>query len=913
MILKEVLTAASLLFLNQLLSGQDTRIIGQVAEMLSQTPLEGISISVSGSDSEGVTDGTGRFILTLARQGEDVLAIGSADYILKRIPVRLEGGELDLGLILLEQDHVKEQSVQFIALSSDDLSEEEAGSSELLQSTRDIFLNRVAFDFGQAFFRVRGYDPAQGVVLLNGIPMNKFRDGRPQWNNWGGLNDVTRNQQLAYGLQPSEWSFGGLLGTTQIEMSPASLRPGSRVSVASSNRGYATRFMGTHGSGKGMNDLAYAFSASRRWAGDGYISGTFYDAYSVYAGLEYDIRESHRIRLTGILAATRRGMSSAMTQEVFELQGNRYNANWGWQDGHTRNSRIRQIREPLFIMDHTYTDSGLTIHSGLAYQFGSQTMSRVSYFNAPNPDPSYYRNLPSYYINSPLGANFHGAQLAAKGFLTNPQIDWSRLYDANRSKGQEGIASYLLTEDGNTDHELTLTTVANIHITKDLRMDAGLLYKSLNSNNYSRITDLLGAGFHVDVDPFTNTQNDLKGPVEKGANDIISYHYHLNAGKQQGFLQLYYTKAGWKAFFSAEYGVTWYQRNGMFMNERFPGSSFGKSEKVSFSAMGVKAGLTYRLSGRHWLELQVANLKKPPQLQHVFINPRENNETIPQLSQEYLNSSDLTYHLRLPHITGRLSGYYTRFQDITDINYFFVDAGVGSYFVQEVITGLDRLHMGLETGLEFEASASVKFSVVAAIGKQQYASDPEITINFVPDPEDLESGPTVAGNFSLGPSGIKDYKIAQGPQRALSCGVSYRDPKYWWTSITANYLSNNYINIASINRTRSFYLDPVTGKVFPEATAERVDKLLEQTPLEDIYYLNIAAGKSWLRNGIYISLFGSVNNLFNGIFRTGGYEQSRNGNYGQLASDKLSGKQVFGPKYWYGAGRTFFINLAVSF
>ena len=60
-------------------------------------------------------------------------------------------------------------------------------------------------------------------------------------------------------------------------------------------------------------------------------------------------------------------------------------------------------------------------------------------------------------------------------------------------------------------------------------------------------------------------------------------------------------------------------------------------------------------------------------------------------------------------------------------------------------------------------------------------------------------------------------------------------------------------------------------------------------------------------------MFASINNVFDAVFRTGGYEQSRNGNYGQLFHDNLSGSPSFAPKYWYGYGRTYFINVAVSF
>ena len=137
-----------------------------------------------------------------------------------------------------------------ITLTDSDLLEDESISmtSGMLQATKDIFLNRAAFDFGQAFFRVRGYGAENGIILLNGIPMNKLGDGRPQWNNWGGLNDVTRNQVFSHGLQASDYSFGGILGTTNISTRPSSFRKGIRLSSSASNRTYAGRLMATYSS-----------------------------------------------------------------------------------------------------------------------------------------------------------------------------------------------------------------------------------------------------------------------------------------------------------------------------------------------------------------------------------------------------------------------------------------------------------------------------------------------------------------------------------------------------------------------------------------------------------------------------------------------------------------------------------------
>ena len=363
---------------------------------------------------------------------------------------------------------------------------------------------------------------------------------------------------------------------------------------------------------------------------------------------------------------------------------------------------------------------------------------------------------------------------------------------------------------------------------------------------------------------------------------------------------------------SGQFSRTKYQRNGLFQNERFLENSLGKSEELNFSNYGLKGGITYRFTGRHWLKINGGYINQAPVLQNTFINPRERNGIVPNIQNETISTVDFNYFLRLPDLTGRLSTFYTRFQNTTDVNFFFVDSGVGSDFVQEVLTDLDKLHMGVELGLEYQISSQVKLSGVANVARYLYASNPSVTINFdtAGAEEDLINQ---AGNIDLGVANIKDYKLAQGPQQAFALGIEYRDPKYWWIGATANYLANNYANISTITRTQSFFFDPDTGERFANATDENVNRLLRQSKLDDFYLLNLVGGKSWLIEGKYISVFASVNNAFDAAFRTGGYEQSRNGNFGQLQQDSLRDNPSFAPKYWYGFGRTYFLNVAVSF
>src|SRR5690606_19378280 len=233
--------------------------------------------------------------------------------------------------------------------------------SGMLQSSQDVFQRTAAFEFSSSFFRIRGMDSENSTMLINGVEMNKMFDGRPQWSNWGGLNDVMRNQVLSTGWAPSEYTFGGALGSTNINVRASSYREGGRVTYSSSNRSYTNRLMASYSSGLMQNGWAYTIMAGRRWGNEGYQDATFYDANSFFASVEKKINDKHSLNFTSIYAPNRRGKSSPNTQEVYDLKDIRYNEYWGWQDGEKRNSRIKRIVEPILMLNHYWDISTKTM------------------------------------------------------------------------------------------------------------------------------------------------------------------------------------------------------------------------------------------------------------------------------------------------------------------------------------------------------------------------------------------------------------------------------------------------------------------------------------------------------------------------------------------------------------------------
>jgi hypothetical protein len=77
--------------------------------------------------------------------------------------------------------------------------------------------------------------------------------------------------------------------------------------------------------------------------------------------------------------------------------------------------------------------------------------------------------------------------------------------------------------------------------------------------------------------------------------------------------------------------------------------------------------------------------------------------------------------------------------------------------------------------------------------------------------------------------------------------------------------------------------------------------------------MNLSGGKSWKFGKTTLGFFASVNNVLDELYRTGGFEQSRNANYREVNQDVSSGTPAFGPKYFYGYGRTYFVNVYIQF
>lgn len=945
-----------------------TRIKGKVMGATDQNPLPEVKITVEHNTISTLTDSEGKFVLEEGTipNPDQILIMTKTGYKQKRFPVTVHSGRLlDMGKIEMEVDMESTAlNIAQIDLTEDELSLDRNSASNisgLLSSSKDAFFKAAAYDFSAAFFNPRGLDNRNGQYLINGIEMNKLQTGRPEFGDFGGLNDEQRNKVFYAGIKANPYQFGAMAGTTNTTMRASQYGQGGKISYAAANRSYRGRVMASYNSGLTEKGWAYSFLVSRRFGKHGYKDGTAYNANSLFISTEKKFSDAHSLNFTGFYSPNRRGKSAPITEEVKSLRGMHYNSYWGRQNGHIRNSRTKEVKEPVVMLNHFWDISSQTsLNTNVAYQFGKRGSTRLdnggtrlvygpdgqkSYIGgARNPGPDYYQKLPSYHLRDDdlNAADYQAAYLAEHDFMADGQLDWGKLYEANAIARQNGgHSTYILQNDRMADKRFYANSILESDINEHLTLNAALHYQHLQSENYAQIDDLLGGDGYLDIDFYADepreinslvtdlAQSDMNQPDRVAKEgDRYKYNYTLNSDYASAFAQGQFKFKRLDFFLGAKVTYTTIQRDGKFKNGYYPENSYGKSNPLSFTDYGVKGGLTYKFSGKHMLRGHAGYFTKAPTLNKVFNNARQSNYPVIGLKSVKARTADLSYIFRSASVKGRVTGFYSGIKDATEIGYFFTQglSGMGveddAAFVQEITTGINKRNLGLEFGIEAEVTPTITLKTAGSIGQSVYTNNPNLYLTS----EDFQTkqfhGSQLAFaekhggaplQFGDGKTRLKNYHLSGGPEQAFQIGMEYSDPNYWFIGTTANFFSDAYVDVSKLRRTTNFTTDAdgLPIRDYSEGTARQ---LLRQDKLGAYWLFNMVGGKSWKVGDYFIGFFGIVNNLFNQDYRTLGFESGRKSNYTKFNKDQSRPNgPLFGNKYFYGYGTTFYLNVYVRF
>ncbi|UCE92755.1 MAG: TonB-dependent receptor [Flavobacteriaceae bacterium] len=795
--------------------------------------------------------------------------------------------------------------------------------SGILTSRKNLFDRTVSYEWSSNFFKRRFLENDQFNLMLNGVSINKEDSGRPLWANLGGLNDALR-QQVSYPMmQGAPFGIGGLSSSLNIITEAHDQRRGLKISMAAANKNYQHRIMATYSGRFSKNGLSYMISASLREGKEGFREGTNYSAHSFLASVDKQFGKKHLLNSTFIYALNNRGKPSPITKEVYDLKGARYNSYWGYLGGKKLNSREKLICEPIIQLNYRFRPNrNLSLESHFTYQFGRVSSSRLDYgggrfLEGPNvivgggrnPDPVYYQKLPSYHLRRNENPDFRRAYLAEKEFLQNGQIGWDEIFLENKST-IDNYSIYALYEDVSEGYRWSFQNGVSFAKGTRFLLENVMHIKGGRTQNFAQVKDLLGGQGFLDVDGFekdiNKSQNDLRNYnriVSEG--ERFKYNYELDHKSAGSFLRAKYSLKKFDIYASLYFELRSYERNGWYENGNFKGSlSLGSSGRKYFFTKGFKTGGLYKFNGRHLLSLNVNYLERPPVLNKVFSNVRVSNEYIKNLRPDLNYGFDINYFWRSRYFNLNIAGYSLFLQDHSKISFYFTD-GISNTeesnsgaFVQEVLSGINIKNMGFEASIEVPLGGGFNVKGAASFGKSNYDSNPALYLTSA----------TFKEPFDLGKSYLKGYVSSGSPQQVYSLGFEYSSPDYWWISGSLNHFDKSYISVSPLKRTKNFILDS-DGFRLNDLDLNKVRGSLIQEELEPYVNINIVGGKSWKIQKCYIGFFVSLNNILNSFYRTGGFEQSRASNYVQLKEELQRSKPLFGPKYWYSYGATFFTSL----
>jgi len=903
------------------LASNAATLTGVVVNGNSGSPVSGATVLLRDHNAQATTNFNGQFRLAVPDNTEGVLLVNCDGFQPFAMDVATVQGTVNVGEIRITAENAGEDFYG----DTDDLVfdetalENDEGTSQsvaaLTGANDNIYYNTASYNFGPMYFRYRGMDNQYQSVYINGLKMNDLVRGSFSFSTLLGMTSrAFRNKTTTIGMAASNYGFGDIAGSVNYNTTTDLYAPGFNGSVAFTNSNYMLRAMATYSTGLNKQGWAFTVSAIGRYAKEGVMEGTFYNSAGLFLSLEKKFNAEHSLTLTAFGGPTQRATGRPTVQEAYDLAGtNLYNPDWGYQNGKKRSSRITETFDPTVILNWLFKKNNTTLNTSAAFRSVYYNRTALNYYNATDPNPSYYKYLPSYFEG-------RGDEAAAEYYTwmwendeAFRQIKWDDLYqinylnnvqNENLPEGQKLGSSYIM--ENRTNHQLVgmFNSYINTRLNSFMTLQAGVSFNYTKSSNYKTIRDLLGGEFWIDIDPFSNReesvrpgnlQNDVDNPNRRvGKGDRFGYDYDIHALRAEGWLQNVINLPKWDINYGMMISYTQYFRNGHMRNGRAPENSYGKSKTYRFDDAAVKAGATYKLDGRNYFTVNAEYGTQAPLIKDVYISPRIKDKTVENLHSQRVFSADAAYNWNYRRFRGSVGVFFTNITGAIERMGFY-DESLNT-FVNFALSDVHRQYKGVELGMAYKILPSLTASVAGTYSRYQYKNNPMGTRsaeNELTDPQDKRVY-------------LKNYFCTSTPQAAMNIALDYAAPKNWYFNVNATWMGDYYVQLAYPYHEEMPDIWTVAS-TYEEAEAI-VDAFATQEKLPCNWVLNASIGKSIYFNrkvGLNFNL--SVSNILNNTnLVTNAFQQSR-------VDTKKYNPKAYPTKYQYAQGVKVYFNVGVRF
>ena len=909
----------------------------------------------------------GTFLVNGLPDGMYTLVITAPEFLESQVQVTVNDGYVKnmFNLSVTAVSQVAEvDDDSFAAFDLDD-----SGYSDnptILFGSNDVFNSIAGYNFSSVRFRARGYSSESQDVLLAGVKLNDAITGYGPFSLWSGLNEAMRSKESVNGSELSDFGFGGYNGLTNILGTAGEVRKGLRGSLLTNSTLYRLRVMASYATGMQDNGWAFAANISARLGGNDWIDGVYYRSFAYYLAADKMINDANTLHFVFFGTPGQRGAQNSSTQEVYDLMGdNMYNSNWGYQNGRVRNARVRKTHEPIALVKWDFAPSNEFEGSAtLLYRFGKNGYTALDWYDAQDPRPDYYRNLPSYYYGTvngeyveDLNRNNPDKYMSALNvwrysdmYSNLTHVDWDRLYNVNMV--QEGGRSKYVQEERRVDQQdLNFAFTFKARPSAWLTLNGGLNARVNRTEYYKTIADLLGGTYFVDVDNFAErdfatspykTQNDLNYYLINGAAQVLhvgdkyGYDYYAQVRNAEAWLTGKMVSGAFSATLGGRIGYESFWREGLVRKGLFPGlapngnkmtdpatgetiepsyepdgsvtTSYGKSHVARFLTYAGKLNLNYVIGGNMRLYANVGYFNDAPKFNNVFLSPRTRNSMVQDLTTIKTFSSDVNWQYSGNGINVRATAYWTKMWDQSKVMSAYDD--LQNAFSNFAISGINERHMGVELGFKMPTYIipNVSLQGVLSLGEYVYTSTPKMTQTVDNSAETVMENVWVPywtkTQLADGTVTQKHY-VPSTPQTAASLGLAY-NYNYWFIDADVEYFDRAYLDMNPLYRT-----DYAVAGLDNTITDEEVVYMTTQEKFKPAYLVNLSVGKSWYIQRKYQLGFSlNVKNILNNKdVKTGGYEQTR------MVDNTASKSRYyrFDSKYFYMAGTNYMLNIYFRF
>ena len=962
--LKRLILASAALLACVALSAQEPTggVKGTVVNRNGRQPVENARLVLMQGAAQIATatsaeDGT--FLLTGLPDGLYTLLIEAPDFLDSQVQVNVNDGYVKNMFNLSLSAISKVTEVDDDAFGSFDMDDSGyADNPTILFGNNDVFNSIAGYNFSSVRFRARGYSSESQDVYLAGVRLNDAITGYSPFSLWSGLNEAMRSKETVNGSEMSDYGFGGYNGLTNIFGTASEVRKGLRGSVLTNSTLYRLRLMASYATGPMDNGWAFAANVSARLGGNDWINGVYYRSFAYYLAADKVLNDANKLSFVFFGTPGERGAQNSSTQEVYDLVGdNMYNSNWGYQNGKVRNARVRKTHEPIAIVKYEFKPSDkFQANATVLYRFGKNGYTALDWFDAQDPRPDYYRNLPSYFWDANEDLNRHNelkwgwAQeiwTHANQYADLTQVNWDRLYDVNRNQ-EGGRSKYVVSERRTDQRDLNLALTFKLRPSEIVTVNGGLNARINRTEYFQTVDDLLGGEYFMNIDNFAERdfaatpyklQNDLDYYISHGTakklnqGDKYSYDYYAQVRNYGGWVSGKVTLGNFSATLGGRLGYDSFWRQGLVRKGLFPGlaedgsklvvdgvtveptyepdgsvtTSYGKSRTAGFLTYAGKLNLNYVIGGNMRLYANVGYFNDAPKFNQVFLSPRTRNSMVDNLNTVKTFSSDVNWQFSGNGINVRASAYFSTIKDQSKVMSAYDD--LQNAFSNYAITGIDQRNMGVELGFKFPTYIVPNLSVqgVVALGEYVYTSTPLLTQTIDNSADIVMQDVPVPywKQTELSDGSVTKHYVPSTPQTAISLGLNY-NYNYWFIDADVEYFDRAYLDMNPLYRTQY----AVAG-MDNQITDQEVAYMTTQEKFKPAFLLNASVGKSWYIQRKYQLGFSlNVKNILNNKeVKTGGYEQTR------IVDNTVSKERFyrFDPKYFYMAGVNYMLNVYFRF